>query len=69
MRLATRAWALREAARTAVVAGDAVAALEHAQAAYALAHTPRATRLLALALVTAGRATEARELIRHLDSC
>ena len=63
MRLAARAWALREAARVALLAGDAAAALALARAAYGLERTPRAQRLLALALVAGGDAAGARGLL------
>lgn len=64
MRLAARAWALREAARAALLAGGAAAqALALARAAYALERTPRAQRLLALALIAGGDAAGARHLI------
>ena len=67
MRLATRAWTLRETARTAIVTGDGVTAVAHARAAYQLERAPRGGRLLVLALVAAGHAAEARELLRHVD--
>ena len=67
MRLATRAWALRESARTAIVGGDAVAALAHARAAYQLERSPRGRRLLALALMSVGHVAEAREMIGHVE--
>lgn len=63
MRLAARAWALREAARTALRAGDGVAALAAARAAYALDRTPRAQRLLALSLIARGDAAAARAVV------
>jgi len=63
MRLATRAWTLREAARAALLAGDNAAALAQARAAYAIERTPRAQSLLALALVAIGDAAGARGLI------
>ena len=63
MRLAARAWALREAARVALLVGDAVAALALARAAYGLERTPRAQRLLALALVAGGDAAGAHGLL------
>jgi hypothetical protein len=63
MRLAVRAWALREAARAALLAGGAAEALAMARAAYALEQTPRAQRLLALALIADGDAAGARTLI------
>jgi len=63
MRLAARAWALREAARAALLAGDTAPALAQARAAYDLERTPQAQRLLALALVAIGDAAGARSLI------
>lgn len=68
MRLVMRAWTLREAARAALVAGEGATALARAQAACRLERTPRALRLLALALATTGRGADARELVRRLDS-
>jgi hypothetical protein len=62
MRLAARAWALREAARAALLAGGPEA-LTAARAACALERTPRAQRLLALALIASGAAAAARDLI------
>ena len=63
MRLAARAWALREAARAALRAGDDAAALAAARAAYALERTPRAQRLLALSLIARGDAAAARAIV------
>jgi hypothetical protein len=63
MRLAVRAWTLREAARAALLAGEGASALAHARAGYALERTPRAQHLLALALVAIGDAAGARGLI------
>ena len=63
MRLAVRAWALREAARAALLAGGAAEALAMARPAYALEQTPRARRLLALALIVVGDAAGASKLI------
>ena len=60
MRLAARAWALREAARAVLLAGDDAAALAAARAAYGLERTPRAHHLLALALIATGDAVGAR---------
>jgi len=65
MRLAARAWALREAARAALLAGGVAEALAMARAAYALERTPRAQRLLALALIAGGHAG-ARVLIAEV---
>ena len=60
MRLAARAWELREAARAALCAGDRPAeALWLALEARRLHDTPRGRRLLALALLTSGRRAEA----------
>jgi predicted amidophosphoribosyltransferase len=63
MRLAARAWTLRETARAALLAGDNATALAQARAAYALERTQQAQRLLALALVAIGDAAGARGLI------
>lgn len=68
MRLVTRAWTLREAARAAFVAGEGATALDRAREACTLERTPRALRLLALALAAAGRSADARELLGRLDS-
>lgn len=74
MRVAHRAWELRETARVALGAGDRVAeALGPAQAACRLHATPRGERLLALALLATGRMALARALIesataRDLDA-
>ena len=65
MRLAARAWALREAARTALRSGEGATALAAARAAYALERMPRARRLLALSLVACGDAAAARALVAH----
>ena len=62
MRLAARAWALRETARAALAAGDDGAALAAARAAYALERTPRAHRLLVLSLIARGDAAAARAI-------
>lgn len=56
MRLAARAWTLREAARAALLAGDDTEALTAARTAYDLERTARAQRLLALALIVSGGA-------------
>lgn len=64
MRVAHRAWELREAARRALAAGDRAAdALALARVAHRLHATPRAERLLALALLATGRRAEARALL------
>jgi len=68
MRLAARAWALREAARTALRGGDDAAALAAAHAAYALERTPRARRLLALSLIARGEAAAAHALVTRAGS-
>jgi predicted amidophosphoribosyltransferase len=60
MRVAAKAWELREAARAALCAGDRPAyALDLARAACRLHATPQGQRLLALALVAAGQLAEA----------
>jgi predicted amidophosphoribosyltransferase len=67
MRVAVKAWELREAARAALCAGDRPAhALDLARAAYRLHTTRQSQRLLALALVAAGQMAEAHELIEPL---
>ena len=63
MRLTVRAWALRESARIALLTGGAAEALAAARTAYALERTPRAQRLLALALIASGDGAAAHELI------
>ena len=64
MRVAHRAWELREAARRALAAGDRAAdALALAQVAHRLHGTPRAERLLALALLATGQMAQARALL------
>jgi hypothetical protein len=65
MRLAARAWTLRQSARAALLAGNVAAALAAARIAYGLERTPRAHRLLALALIATADAAAARDLIRH----
>ena len=66
MRVAVRAWELREAARTALcVGGPAAEALALARAACRLHATPRGQRLLALALLAAGQTAEACALIER----
>jgi hypothetical protein len=60
MRVAAKAWELREAARAALCAGDRPAsALDLARAACRLHATPQGHRLLALALVASGQMAEA----------
>jgi predicted amidophosphoribosyltransferase len=62
MRVAAKAWQLREAARAALRAGDRPAqALDLARAAYRLHATRQGQRLLALALASAGQMTEGHE--------
>lgn len=64
MRVAARAWQLREAARAALSAGGRPAeALALARAACRLHDTPRGRRLLGLALLADDRRTEAARLI------
>jgi predicted amidophosphoribosyltransferase len=69
MRVAAKAWELREAARAALCAGDRPAyTLDLARAACRLHTTPQSQCLLALALVAAGHMAEALELMeRPLD--
>ena len=67
MRVAVRAWELREAARTTLCAGDRAAeALTLARAACRLHTTPHGQRLLALGLLATGRMAEACDLIEQL---
>jgi hypothetical protein len=67
MRVAVRAWELREAARAALGAGDRVTeALALARAACRLHTTPQGRRLLALALLATGQRAEACELIERV---
>jgi hypothetical protein len=67
MRLAVKAWELREAARAALCAGDRPAqALDLAGAACRLHSTRQGQRLLALALVAAGQMAEAHALMEQL---
>jgi hypothetical protein len=67
MRVAVKAWELREAARNALCAGDRPAhALELAHAACRLHTTRQGQRLLALALVAAGEMAEGYELMEQL---
>ena len=67
MRVAVRAWELREAARTTLCASDRAAeALTLARAACRLHTTPHGQRLLALALLATGRMAEACDLIEQL---
>jgi hypothetical protein len=61
MRVAERAWRLREAARAALEAGRGPAASALASAAFRLHATPRGRRLLILSLLAAGRTRDAAE--------
>jgi hypothetical protein len=64
MRVAAKAWELREAARVALCAGDRAAqALDLARAACRLHATRQGQRLLALALVAAGQLADGQELV------
>jgi hypothetical protein len=64
MRVAVRAWELREAARALLSQDERAAeAVAVAQAACRLHTTPHGQRLLALALCKAGHLAEASELI------
>jgi predicted amidophosphoribosyltransferase len=66
MRVAAKAWELREAARAALYAGDRPAqALAMARAACRLHATRQGQRLLALALVAAGQMTDGHELMEQ----
>ena len=66
MRVAARAWELRQAARDALATGRADEACAHLRAAMRLHATPRGQRLLALALIAAGRGGEAGPLVERL---
>ena len=67
MRLAAKAWQLREQARQALCAGDrASEALAWARTACQLQATPRGLRLLALALIANGAVAEAAAVIEHM---
>jgi hypothetical protein len=67
MRVAVRAWELRQATRAALCAGDRTAeALTLARAAYQLHATPHGQRLLALALLVNGQMAEAYALIEQV---
>jgi predicted amidophosphoribosyltransferase len=64
MRVAAKAWELREAARTALCAGDCpTQALDLARAACRLHATRHGQRLLALALVAAGQMADGHEIM------
>ncbi len=67
MRVAVRAWGLRQAARAALCAGDRTAeALALARAACQLHTTPSGQRLFALALLVNGHIAEAYALIEQV---
>ena len=67
MRVAVRAWELRQATRVALCAGDrATEALALARAACQLHTTPYGQRLLALALLANGQMAEARALTEQV---
>jgi predicted amidophosphoribosyltransferase len=67
MRVAVRAWELRQATRAALCAGDRTAeALALARASCRLHATPYGQRLLALALLTNGHMAEAYALIEQV---
>jgi predicted amidophosphoribosyltransferase len=66
MRVAAKAWELREAARAALCADRPAYALDLARAACQLHTTRQGQRLLALALVAAGRMAEAHQLMEQL---
>src|ERR671936_462763 len=66
MRVAVRAWELRQAARAALCAGDRpIEALALARAACQLHTTPYGQRLLALALLVNGHMAEAYALLEQ----
>jgi hypothetical protein len=67
MRVAVRAWELRQATRVALCAGDRTAeALALARAACQLHTTPDGQRLLALALLVNGQMAEAAAVITQV---
>ena len=67
MRVAVRAWELRQATRAALCAGDhATEALALARAACQLHTTPSGQRLFALALLVNGHMAEAYALIEQV---
>ena len=69
MRVAVRAWELRQAARAALAAGNRAAeALALARAAGQLHTTPHGQRLLALALLMNGQMAEAAAVIAQVLS-
>lgn len=66
MRLAVKAWKLREEARLSLCAGDrATDALSLTRAAYRLHATPRGKQLLVLALLATGQMPEALALLER----
>ena len=67
MRVAVRAWQLRQAARAALCVGNQpTEALAFARAAYQFHTTPYGQRLLALALLVNGHMAEAYALIEQV---
>jgi hypothetical protein len=67
MRIAARAWELREAARQALSKDDRVSdAVVFAHTACRLHATPQGQRLLALALLANGQAAEAYEVMARV---
>jgi len=67
MRVAVRAWELRQATRVALCAGDrATEALALARAACQLHTTPYGQRLLALALLVNGQMAEAYAVLEQV---
>jgi hypothetical protein len=68
MSVATRAWQLREAARSALEAGRGPEACALAGAALRLHATSRGRRLLALTLLAAGRMDEAMRALAEPES-
>jgi hypothetical protein len=68
MRVAVRAWELREAARLALCAGDQAHALGLARAAWQLHATARGRRLLALALLATGQTADAGPLLEQASA-
>jgi hypothetical protein len=67
MRVAVRAWELRQATRAALCAGDRTTeALELARAACQLHTTPYGQRLLALALLVNGHLAEAYAVLEQV---
>jgi hypothetical protein len=68
MRVAARAWQLREGARRALGEDRGAEALELAASALRLHSTPRARRLHVLALAAAGRPLEAARTAAALEA-